>query len=261
MNKQNNLSEIKAEMLLNYLYPELETQWIAKHKGTFSRNYCEDSLSVNEAEAKVSLSRNGFLNLLPQGLITVNDELKNGDFQEKYAGLKKRERLLKEAFLPFDTFAFRRHLHIEHIFSDLLDDKLRYLLKQYFHYDIDAETNRYVEKTAVLLPYVNRLRGNFGFIRNLLIALIGCEVEMISGRYSQTDNTRHWLPRVKYHLLVHDLTAREYQKLTTEISPLCQFINEWFIPFEMKCDILIKDYQPSVLNEQLTLNYNTILNK
>ena len=70
-------------MLLNYLYPEMECQWIAIDKGTFYRNYNQDALSIDEKEKKVVLARDGFLRLLPDGLLTKNDDLRGEDFAAK----------------------------------------------------------------------------------------------------------------------------------------------------------------------------------
>lgn len=262
MNVHDNISEISAEMLLNYLYPELEDKWVVHSDGTFYRNYNSDILSVDATDADVHLSRDGFLRLLPQGVLTWNNELKEGDFLEKYEALEKRRRLLNEAFLPFDTFAFRSRLRIERNISQLLETKLEYILKQYFHYDITLESNPYVKEAAVLLPYVSRWRGNYGFIRNLLGSLMGCEVRMTTGKYSQTDNTRCWLPMIEYHLLISGLTSEKYRRLTEDIRPLALFIKEWFIPFEVKCIIRLREYQRQfALNDSMTLDYNVELNK
>lgn len=254
----HNIPEASAEMLLNYLYPELEKEWIARHNGTFYRNYNADIMSVNPEGKYVNLSRDGFLRLIPQGLFTQDNELKGNNFKDKYEALKKRELILSEAFLPFDTFTFRQRLHLEREISELLNEKLNYLLLEYFHFDLAKETNPYVKEAAVLLPYVSQWRGNFKFIRNLLSTLARCEVNMTIGKYSDTDNTRLWMPQVKYHLLMNGLDSEEYSTANAEILPLRQFIIEWFIPFDIKCDIQIKQYdKPFTLNEDLVLNYNT----
>ena len=103
MIEQTNITEIKAEVLLNHLYPELADQWIVKNKGTFYRNYSEDAMRIDEESGTVSLSRDGFLRLLPQGLITTDDELKGKDFHAKYEELKLRRSQLEELFRPFDS--------------------------------------------------------------------------------------------------------------------------------------------------------------
>ena len=65
----NNLSEISAEMLLNYLYPDLADRWIVQAEGTFYRNYNSDLLAYDDEAAVVQLSRDSFNQLLPQGLL------------------------------------------------------------------------------------------------------------------------------------------------------------------------------------------------
>lgn len=113
MRPESNMSEISAEMLLNFLYPDEADQWIVKDKGTFYRNYTPDVLSVDEKTHSVALSRDGFIKLLPQGMITTDDELKGDDVSDKYVVLAKRKQLLQEIFKPIDSFTFRRRLDVE----------------------------------------------------------------------------------------------------------------------------------------------------
>ena len=54
MMEQTNISELKAEVLLNHLYPELAERWIVKNEGTFYRNYSEDVMRIDEETAKVA---------------------------------------------------------------------------------------------------------------------------------------------------------------------------------------------------------------
>ena len=128
------IPEIGAEMLLGYLYPELEDRWTARHEGTFYRNYNQDVLSLDPEAAEVSLSRDSLLALLPQGLLSSEDALKKGDKLEKHKEQERQLIILSEAFRPFDTLAFRRQLKVERQVSDLLDSKLEYLLKTYAGY-------------------------------------------------------------------------------------------------------------------------------
>jgi len=261
MKVSNDISQISAEMLLNYLYPDMGDQWIARCLGTFYRNYNDDQLSVYEETKEVILARDGFLKLLPESLLSSEDELKGGDFAEKFKMLEKRRRLLKEAFLPFDTISFRQRMHIEQQITHLLDVKLDYMLKTFFHYDRAKETNPYVRKIAVLLPYVSKLRADFSGMAKLLGTIMGCRIKLKLGRYSQTDSTLHWIPSVEYQLLIPDLTAEQYDKLLADILPLQAFIAEWFTPAEVRCKISIKHHrQPQITGNKLILNYNTELN-
>ncbi len=262
MEINRNISQIRAEVLLNYLYPEVEKKWIVQGKGSFYRNYNQDVLALYEKEEKIVLSRDGFLRLLPEGLLTRDDDLRGEDFKAKYEELEWRRELLNETFTPYDTYVFRKKLEIERHASELLDQKLSYLLKEYFNYDIEAERNKLVKEAAVMLPFVSSLRGDLGLVGNLLGALMQCEVEVVRGRYSPIDTTRLWLPQVTYKLLIPDLTPASYQELAKSLEPLAAFLKEWLIPFDVRCVIEIKQHwTPQHPDGSLTLNYNTELNQ
>lgn len=258
MNIGEQIPEIGAEMLLNYLYPELEERWIARHEGTFYRNYNRDVLSLEPGEASVSLSRDGFLALLPQGLLSPEEELKKKDRQDRHKAVEERLKLLSEAFLPIDTLRFRRQLTAERQVSELLDGKLEYILKNYFGYDLAAEQNPYVREFAVLLPCIRQRRGDFGLIRSLLSAIFRCEVRFVERRYSESDSTRAWLPVARYELLLPGLSAGEVQALYRDLEPLSAFLGEWFMPMEVRLEIVVRQHgAPQGLEKDLTLDYNT----
>lgn len=260
MTRGMQIPEMGAEMLLNYLYPELQEQWIAYHDGTFYRNYSRDVLHVNKDGARVHLSRDGILALLPQGLISPEDELKTGDVQEKHNDLEWNKKLLSQAFLPFDSLAFRRQLRIEREVSQLLNDKLRFLLKTYFGYDWDAEQNPYVREMAPLLLYVRQRRGDFGLVKNLLSSLFCCPVKMVERRYSEQDSTQNWLPEVRYELLIPGLSPEAFRALWESVQGLQDFLAQWLIPMEVRLQIVIKQHQaPGALGGEWVLDYNTEL--
>ena len=249
-------------MFLNYLYPEMADKWIVRCEGTFYRNYNKDILSLDDETGEVGLSRDGFLKFIPEGLYNQNTELLDGDMSEKYRELAERMRLLKELFLPFDTIFFKRKLEIEKITNEMLEDKLQHLLKEYFNFDLSAEQNPLVRQMAVLLPFVSKKRGDFNFLRSVLGTLLNCEAIMTIGKYSETDTSREWLPKVRYELIVPGLDVDDYRKLSEQIAPLREFVSEWFIPAEVVCEIVIKEHQlPQQTNTRLTLNYNTELNQ
>lgn len=248
-------------MLLNYLYPELEDKWTAHHNGTFYRNYNEDVIELDVDSHDVSITRDGYVKLLPQGLITLDDDLKTGDFKEKYEALQRRKRLLDEVFLPFDTVSFRNSLRIERQVSELLDGKLDFILKDYFGYDLSAEKDGYVRELAAMLPYVSRLRGDIGFVGDVLTALLGYEVTVTTGHYSTVDDTVCRLPMVRYEVLAEGLDSDRYKELDKGIECLRSFISEWFMPFDTFVFILIKHHgQPFALGDRLVLGYNTEIN-
>ena len=65
MRQRNNIAEASAEMLLNYLYPEVERKWIAHGEGSFYRNYTNDLLDFDDETMDAWLARDTFLRLLP----------------------------------------------------------------------------------------------------------------------------------------------------------------------------------------------------
>jgi len=253
----HNISEISAEMLVNYLYPELADRWTVQAEGTFYRNYNLDVLGWDADMAEIQLSRDSFIQLLPQGLLYQAE--KNGkDRKVDSEKLRSRKHLLLDMFQPFDTFAFRARLNLEREVSTLLEHRLEYILSRYFGFDLAAEENLYVREAAVLLPFVSHLRGDLFFVRDLLASLFRCEVQYTIGRYSETDNTRCWLPMVRYELIMPDLTPEQYNSLTDDLRPLCAFIGEWLLPMETKCFMQIK-WKDAELSATPVLDYNTRL--
>nr|MCR5455032.1 hypothetical protein [Bacteroidales bacterium] len=179
---------------------------------------------------------------------------------ENFARVEHRQRVLKAAFMPFDTYVFQKKLDIERHASQLLEDKLKWLLNEYFRYNIDEETSPLVKEAAMLLPFISQYRGDFGLVSNLLQTLVKCSVVMSKGRYSEADNTVCWLPYIRYLLMIPDLTAEEYREKSRQIEPLAQFIKEWLIPFDVHCEIVVKEHRENQpVGNRLTLGYNTKL--
>ena len=157
MKEETNIPQIRAEVLLNRLYPEMEQQWKTRCSGTFYRNYNQDILDLDDESCEVELSRDGFLNQLPQGLYTQQDDLRGEDMRTKFKELERRVKLLKETFIPFDTYWFRQQLLAERKISELLDEKLEYVLRTYFDFDLNKEQN----------PLVKGIQSQFDFPLNI----------------------------------------------------------------------------------------------
>ena len=206
MRKRNNIHEASAEMLLNYLYPEVDKKWIAHGEGSFYRNYNSDLFDYDDETMEAWMARDTFLSLLPQGVINNDNDLKGEDAAEKFKKIQRRIRLLNEAFLPIDTNAFRQRLLVERQVSELLQNKLTYVLKEYFGIDLDMVESPLVKEAALMLPYISRSRGYFSLVGALLGALLHCQVHTTTGRYSHTDTTLRWLPRVRFELLIPGLS-------------------------------------------------------
>ena len=108
------------------------------------------------------------------------------------------------------------------------------------------------------VPFVSRWRGDLYFVANLLGALMQCQVEVAIDRYSHLDTTICWQPRVRYSVLIPGLTPEEYRERTETMEPLVAFLKEWFIPFDVRCEVNIKEHHPvQGTHGRVTLDYNT----
>lgn len=260
MKISSNLSDINAEMLLDYLYPEYSKQWIARNRGVFYRNYSPDVLGIDVDNHLVELSRDNFLKLLPQRLFVSEDELKGNNTKERVEEIEKRVRLLEDTFLPFDTFWFRRKLAVEREVSELLNFKLEFILKEFFNFDLSRETNLYVRDAAIFLPYVNRFKGDMNFVRQLLSSVLNCQVILLKKFQAADDYVSCQFPLFVFHLLIPDLSAKAFRQKEDELHPFFEFVKEWFIPFDIHCEVKIKtDTCFSRINSNFVLNYNTVL--
>ena len=52
----NEIRQLRAEMLLNYFYPELQERWITDNKGSFYRNYNRDILAMYKVRTRKAKS-------------------------------------------------------------------------------------------------------------------------------------------------------------------------------------------------------------
>ena len=251
-------AETRAEFLLNYFYPEHPDQWQVENEGSFYRNYNRDLLSIDEELCTLRLARDGYLRLLPQGLLTEENELRKGDIKQKHEKLERRKQLLRDLFKPVDSHIFRTRLHIEKEIAKLLQAQQGLLLKQYFGYDLETETDPYVKKVAPLLPFISRLRADFGFLRDLLHRLLGFKVKAMMGRYTWEEGADCSQPMVRYEVIVPELTVEKFSELDRTLNPLRDFICEWFIPYDTYCVILLKYHgEPLIPGNKLLLDYNT----
>lgn len=228
------INEINAEMMLNYLYPELAGEWVAHCRGTFYRNYSDDAMSVDPASKSVELSRDGFLKMLPPEYISLEKE------QESDERLRERIETLTEAFLPVDSLMFRQQLHVERTVAGMLRIRTAFVLKRIFGIDLDGITNPYVRDAALLLPYVRQSRGDIGWVRRMLESVTLCPVEMTVGRWSDDDSSRTWMPYVHYSVVCDGLTQSDFQREYARLQELSVFVMEHWMPAEvvMKIDLI-----------------------
>lgn len=248
-------SEISAETLLNNLHHDGKRKWLVMCEGSFYRNYSDDSMSVDTSNMFVRIARDGFLKLLPSGFISEENELRGGNFKKKYRALNKRVGMLREAFIPFDSYMFRLSLELGRKMENILERKSDLVLKTFFDFDRTNE-DEYVARLHSIMPMLRQHRGDIRFVRQLLAVLLGCEVRMRSDIYSDEDTSRAFVPRIRYDLMIDGLDAGQYVSLSTALQPLCEFIQDRLMPFEAECEISVK----STERTGTILNYNIALN-
>lgn len=250
------LHEISAELLLQYLYPELQDQWSVQSEGTFYRNYNMDVLSVDAEHKTVSLARDGLLSLLPQGLFSDENELREKNAETRHKEAKDRERRLRSAFAPFDSIAFRQRLHIEQKISELLTEADDFIL-QLMGFEPKEDDDPWVRKLARLLPFVKTIRGDEKLIRIILSNITEYPVELGFRRWSETDDTVCWIPWLQYRVLAENLLPQEFNALFKRVKAMEDFIREWFVPAETHVTIeLCHHHAPQIIGGNLILNYN-----
>lgn len=243
--------EISAEFLLNYFYPDLCNQWMVVQKGTFYRNYNDDVMAMDKESGLVELSRDGFLRLLPEAFV-VNENSDRRDIEQT----QRRLTMLREAFAPFDTFFFNNDLKVEKHVSHLLDHKLDFVLKNYFQYDLEAETDELCRVVAPFLIYASWLRGDIRFLRKLLQLITGHEVRIRRMPYSDTDSTKYCVEKIRFDICIDNLSEKGYREEMNRIAPVVGLIQEWFIPFDSVSDFCITGHS----DKGKYLNYNIVIN-
>lgn len=249
------IDEINAEFLLTEMFPELDDKWVARHRGTFYRNYNQDAMNIYKDENLVEVARDGFLKLLPDAFLSDDDELKGKDKSEKRAMVKQRMHLLEEAFMPLDTIRFRTNLQLEKALKPILGSKLKYIIKEYFGFDLDMEENEYIRQAASLLPYSSELRGDIEFVRNLMQQTTEREVVMTMSDYSKEDSSVCTIPMVTYEMIMDDLDADTYTAEHDKLNAFAEFLFEHFVPFDMKTRFIISGKS----DKASVLEYNVVL--
>lgn len=251
-NHIDNFQELRAELLLTTLYPEVQ-EWEAKYGSFFSRNYTGDLRNVEDNT--VTLSRNGLYDILPEKLFFDDSELRfleSRDLGFKLSEVYEEEKNIMTYFRPFDSFLFNQSVRLQKIVNHIVDHKTEMLLKLLFDYDIDAETNPYVRMMAPLLIHVADIRADIDLIAKILSEILDCKVEY---RILSPDNLLFIVNKLQ-------LDSKGYASFMKELKPLFDFVQYWFMPMETECDYRVKDFeQRFILSEEraLVLDYNTQL--
>lgn len=141
--------------------------------------------------------------------------------------------------MPVDTIRFRTNMKLEKALKPILEDKQKYILREYFELDVDKEENEYIRQAATLLLYSNELRGDIDFVKNLMQQLTEREVMMTITDYSKEDSSVCTIPMVTYEITIDNLDTEEYQKEYQKLNELAEFLFEHFLPFDLKTKLIV----------------------
>lgn len=252
IDKNPDNQELLAELLLSVYYPNVKS-WNASYGSFFSRNYSGDLRSVHPETNKVSLSRNGLYDILPEKMFFDVEDLRfreSRDMAQRIDEIYEEEKNIKDYFLPLDSFFFNHSCQYHATATNLIDNEAKWLLKQLFDYDIEAEENVYVKQMAPLLLHITEIRADLDLIAHILSEVLDCKVDYKVNHQDEVLFVVHkW-----------NLSSAEYYAFVKEIKPLFNFVAYWFISMEMDCIYKVKDYHQSFIlsNEKpLVLDYNT----
>lgn len=260
-----DFTNIKAEVLLNYLYPNRKDAWIVENKGTFFRNYQADLMDINLDDNKVSLCRDNFISLLPENIFFRREvkAKKDVEFRRKEQIKEDRDNYesLCSIFAAIDTFRFRDSLEYEAFFSLVYENKMQLLLKEIYGYDYEKEQNKYVKKLSPLILQSAKIKGDIELIREILELLLSeefnCKVKKKISEYRENAWRTCFLTQVIYYIIIPGLDKDNYKQLSQEFEPLFSFLKEWFLPIHLRTDFIIIDNDNEAISSRSLLGYNT----
>ena len=244
---------IKAETWIAVHYPS-QKEWIVRHDGIFSRNYSGDLRLCKPEETTLELSRNGLYEILPNGLFFTGRELQGKDEEDiKWTErvLKQRRERIKTVLLPFDSSYFNHSLALENTLNETLAKGNGIVLKEFFGDDFVDERNPYIRKMVPMVAQAAKIRGDYHFLCKAFSLILGFKTEV-----------RLIHDRVRFIINRPGLDKEAFLKYLDELKTFFQFVEEWFVPFEMQCEFKVRDYSRDDRFEganKLMLDYNATL--
>ena len=246
-------SIIKAETWITVNHPSVE-EWQAQYKGIFSRNYSGDLRSCEAENNTIELSRDGLYEILPNMLFFTGNELLGKDaedFKWTERVLKQRKERIKNVMMPLDSYYFNDSISLEKTLNDVIDKKTFILLQTLTGIDFSKEANPFIRKMAPAILQVAKLRGDYRFLCRMMTIVLGYKT-----CYQLNNN------RVRFVVNRPNLSHDAFLSYLEELRPFFQFVEEWFVPFELQCEYKVRDYTRNSRFEgfnKLMLDYNATL--
>lgn len=182
--------DIKAEVIINNLLKNKdidESQYVVFKSGQFSRAFRFDVLDSDvvdyELDAnqmlKITLSRDGFYDMLPQNLVhAARNDSQDKDVDvmiKEYQIQKKQQKDARLFFQPFENEIFSYGVLIEGFEQDFLSDLNGFLVPDMFYdfWGISRELPPLlVSKFIRILPFAYKIVGNIDLACEILSSLL-----------------------------------------------------------------------------------------
>ena len=244
---------IKAETWVAAHHPH-QKEWIARQKGIFSRNYADDLRSCDPQASSVELSRDGLYEVLPDALFFKGNELQGinqTDFEWVDRVLQQRRDRIKTVLLPFDSSYFNHSLALEREVNGTIAKKTELLLQTFVGDGFADESNPYIRKMAPMLLQAARLRGNYPALCRIITCILGQKTQC----FKKGD-------RIRFVVHRPGLDRNAFLSYHDELEPFFRWVEEWFVPFELRCEFKIRDYSRDdrfAGDNKLLLDYNATL--
>lgn len=280
--------DITAETLLNYL-PSSDRH--VELKGSHKRNAYEDILSISQEDCQmtVELSRDGLYDILPEALFHPVDRFENlpaNDYKERFAEEYEMQQLeeanARRFFAPFDKFILGLRCGISRLKNERYSGNA--ILCDVICDNIDEKflRNRFVRKTLPFIPLARRIRGDRTLITIILRKILSDEgiVMKINDtprlfsdaepRYNsdlgsyRVDSDRiyagaEYVENVTEYEVVYwseEECDENFLQYVNEINEFEQFVNDFFVSIESRIRFQVTTTSlPTRLSDDLYYNY------
>lgn len=195
--------DIKAEVIINNLLKNKdidESQYVVFKSGQFSRAFRFDVLDSDvvdyELDAnqmlKITLSRDGFYDMLPQNLVhAARNDSQDKDVDvmiKEYQIQKKQQKEARLFFQPFENEIFSYGVQIESFEQDFLSDLNGFLVPDMFYdfWGISKELPALlVSKFIRILPFAYKIVGDIDLACEILASLLEEKVSLSIKTYQK----------------------------------------------------------------------------
>lgn len=259
----DNHKDVRAEMRALVLRDDL-SEYLVNKRGRFYRGYSDDILSIDFDNKIVELSRNGLMQMLPEGMFYNEEFLREAtnddDLKHRKEVLLEQKKQYRVFFDAFDTAFFKKEFLLHSTINEIESEQEAIILKDFYGIDIKRERNPLIRKLARLYFDEDAVKGNIKLIPLFVKVIIGSDLYCKVSKHVVNVDSSAYYTKLSFVIIIEGLSASEYRKKMDEYEEFFYYLEQWFLPYDCDVDFCIKDpHQRFVLGESMTLDYNTQL--